>query len=313
MPRKLWTQMATESNRFHSQSIPPRAKVICSQQRRAGANIEDVGVIRKKVLRRIHGVKQPIPAPELVRDYHRSMGGFDCPTTHKYYKTLFLGMFDMALVNAFIVFRLYKNLYDNRINAKKRPAKHYAFFEILVVQLLAVGSTEIYEAIESRYSATTERERTAVSPSREGPSPAPATPATAVIGSHYLEEHPDMKDNTQGLKHRQGLRNLQVQAKKVFQVLLSRVLLRKSTEVLLQCRPRQSEDLLCNPAWDWNNGNDIPSLLLPDHKKRDRPPASHPGKKSRRRTESDHEEKREDSAEDMVDDEAEGSGRTISL
>ncbi|OWY98329.1 hypothetical protein PHMEG_00030930 [Phytophthora megakarya] len=114
---------------------------------------------------KLHGEKQPIPAPELVRDYHRAMGGVDvhdqlrmqrysvqqCYNTRKYYKTLFLGLFDMALVNAFIVFRLYKNLHDNRPNAKKRPAMHYAFFETLMVQLLAVDATEIYEAFEVSY------------------------------------------------------------------------------------------------------------------------------------------------------------------
>uniref|UniRef100_H3H417 PiggyBac transposable element-derived protein domain-containing protein n=1 Tax=Phytophthora ramorum TaxID=164328 RepID=H3H417_PHYRM len=108
------------------------------------------------VIRRIHGEEQPVPAPELVRDYHRWMGGVDvndqlrmqrysvqlCYKTRKYYKTLFLGLFDMALVNAFIVFRYYKKVNN------KRPAKHFAFFEEVMEQLLAVDSTEAFIEIE---------------------------------------------------------------------------------------------------------------------------------------------------------------------
>uniref|UniRef100_H3H9U0 PiggyBac transposable element-derived protein domain-containing protein n=1 Tax=Phytophthora ramorum TaxID=164328 RepID=H3H9U0_PHYRM len=71
--------------------------------------------------------------------------------TRKYYKTLFLGLFDMALMNAFIVFRHHKKLNDNLPQGKKRPPKHYAFFEALLEQLLAVDSAEAYETIEVRY------------------------------------------------------------------------------------------------------------------------------------------------------------------
>ncbi|POM67279.1 Hypothetical protein PHPALM_16759, partial [Phytophthora palmivora] len=113
-------------------------------------------------VRRIHGDMQPIPAPELVRDYHRWMGGVDvhdqlrmqrysvqlCYKTRKYYKTLFLGLLDMALVNAYIVFRHHKKLNDKRPEHKKHPPKHYAFFETLMTQLLAVDCTETYEVIE---------------------------------------------------------------------------------------------------------------------------------------------------------------------
>ncbi|OWZ08389.1 hypothetical protein PHMEG_00019079 [Phytophthora megakarya] len=88
--------------------------------------------------RRIHGEKQSIPAPELVRDYHCSMVGVDvhdqlrmqlytvqlCYKIRKYFKTLFLGLFDTALANVCFVFRLYKNLHDSCSNAKQRHAKH---------------------------------------------------------------------------------------------------------------------------------------------------------------------------------------------
>ncbi|KAE9015565.1 hypothetical protein PF005_g8645 [Phytophthora fragariae] len=105
------------------------------------------------VMRRIHGNLQPIPAPGLVRDYHRWMGGVDIHDqlrmqrysvqlaykTRKYYKTPFLGLVDMALVNAFIVHRLYRK----QIN--KRPMKHYAFLEMLMEQLLAVDEDTFVE------------------------------------------------------------------------------------------------------------------------------------------------------------------------
>jgi hypothetical protein len=117
------------------------------------------------VVRRVHREMQPVPAPELIWDYHRWMGGVDVHgqlrmqrysvqlsyKTRKYYKTLFLGLFDMALVNAFIVFRHHKKLNDNRPQGKKRPPKHYAFFEALLEQLLAVDSAEAYDIIEVSY------------------------------------------------------------------------------------------------------------------------------------------------------------------
>ncbi|KAE8960380.1 hypothetical protein PR001_g30404, partial [Phytophthora rubi] len=108
------------------------------------------------VLRRIHGQIQSVLAPELVRDYHRSMGGVDvhdqlrmqrysvqlCYKRRKYYKTLFLGLLDMALVNAFIVYR-----YNKKVN-NKRPPKHSAFLEELMEQLLAVDSDKVFTEIE---------------------------------------------------------------------------------------------------------------------------------------------------------------------
>lgn len=73
---------------------------------------------------------QPLPAPELVRYYHHWMDGVDVHDqlrmqhysvqlsykTHKYYKTLFLRLLDMTLVNAFIVFR-----HNRKVNNKRPP------------------------------------------------------------------------------------------------------------------------------------------------------------------------------------------------
>uniref|UniRef100_H3GUK0 PiggyBac transposable element-derived protein domain-containing protein n=1 Tax=Phytophthora ramorum TaxID=164328 RepID=H3GUK0_PHYRM len=152
--------------------------------------------------------------PELVRDYHRWMGGVDVHDqlqmqrysvqlsykTRKYYKTFFLGLFDMALVNAFIVFRHHKKLNDNRPQGKKRSPKRYAFFEVLLEQLLEVDSAEPYKTIER---ATTARERTAASPARAAAPPDPAPERTTEMGGHRLDENPDTVDNEQGLQKRQ--------------------------------------------------------------------------------------------------------------
>jgi hypothetical protein len=51
MPPKLWTQIATESNRYHKQSIAQRARAIRSQQRRDGQELEELGDIRSRLAR----------------------------------------------------------------------------------------------------------------------------------------------------------------------------------------------------------------------------------------------------------------------
>ncbi|KAG3114261.1 hypothetical protein PI125_g6613 [Phytophthora idaei] len=102
---------------------------------------------------------KPVPAPELVRDYHRWMGGADVNDqprmqrysvqlsykTRKYYKTLSLGLLDMTFVNAYIVYR------HHRKTNGKSPPKHFAFFEELMEQLLAVDSVEVFPEIEVRF------------------------------------------------------------------------------------------------------------------------------------------------------------------
>ncbi|GMF53469.1 unnamed protein product [Phytophthora fragariaefolia] len=49
MPPKLWTQISFESNRYHTQSIPQRARTIRSQQRRAGQEVKELGDIRSRL------------------------------------------------------------------------------------------------------------------------------------------------------------------------------------------------------------------------------------------------------------------------
>ncbi|KAG1698226.1 hypothetical protein DVH05_028602 [Phytophthora capsici] len=49
MPPKLWSQIAVESNRYHTQSIPLRARAIRSQQIRTGGTVEELGGIRSRL------------------------------------------------------------------------------------------------------------------------------------------------------------------------------------------------------------------------------------------------------------------------
>ncbi|KAE9271849.1 hypothetical protein PR003_g30388, partial [Phytophthora rubi] len=228
-----------------------------------------------------------------------------CYKSRKYYKTLFLGLLDMALVNAFIVFRHHRNVNN------QRPAKHFAFFETLMEQLLAIDSPEAYATIEE---ATCAQERTAASPVRQAS--AATTPVRRDDG-HRLEENPDTVDSDQGLKRRQ--RSCKVCA-------LYKMQPRKYTKYFCpECSTGNRRTYLCNVVregkektcyqiWhdDWDSGNTILRHLLQEHKIRNRPPPSRPGKKRRRRAApSEAEEAMSDAAhcagneeEGMADDEA---------
>ncbi|KAE9047241.1 hypothetical protein PR003_g1172 [Phytophthora rubi] len=262
-------------------------------------------------MRRVHGEMQPVPAPELVRDYHRWMGGVDVHDqlrmqrysiqlsykTRKYYKTLFLGLLDMALVNAFIVFRHHKKLNDERPSSQKRPPKHYAFFETLMVQLLAVDPAETYETIEIA-TAVVKGQRLLLYAKELRKSEQWIVQKTRVDTA----SRKTMVDNEQGLKKRQ--RSCKVCA-------LYKSKPRKYTKYFCpECSTGSRRKYFCNVArgrektcfaiWhnDWKNGNDIPRSLLQEHKLRDRPPAARPGKKRRRRLAAEEEEANENEDSD---------------
>ncbi|OWZ11277.1 LOW QUALITY PROTEIN: hypothetical protein PHMEG_00015727 [Phytophthora megakarya] len=76
-----------------------------------------------------------LPAPGLIKDYHKWMGGVDVQDLLRMQRySIQLGcksrLLDIALVNAFIVRRYYRKA-NNR-----GPTKHFAFFEELMEQLL---------------------------------------------------------------------------------------------------------------------------------------------------------------------------------
>ncbi|OWZ18691.1 LOW QUALITY PROTEIN: hypothetical protein PHMEG_0007188 [Phytophthora megakarya] len=244
---------------------------------------------------RIHGVIQGLSAPGLVKDYHKRMGGVDVHEqlrmqrysiqlgykSRKYYRTLFLGILDMALVNAFIVRRYYRKV-NNR-----HPAKHFAFYEELIEQLLAVDTKEAFDEIATNvmlYTGTTSaQDRTAQSPSR-AETILPSRQVNGIDESHELHEKRDTVNSEKGSKGATVLANT-----------LYKVKPRKFTKYYCpECSignkrclcnvEREGRASTCFRIWhaEWNNGNDIPA----GHKTCGRPPTSRPGKKRRRRREA---------------------------
>ncbi|POM80761.1 Hypothetical protein PHPALM_1360 [Phytophthora palmivora] len=216
--------------------------------------------------------------------------------TRKYYKTLFLGLFDMALVNAFIVHR-----YFRKVN-NKRPPKHFAFLETLMEQLLAVDSPEAFDAIQVREMLDT----------RDGSTQHDIL--YPVDTDHRLAENPDTVDCEQGTKRRH--RSCKVCA-------ILKMQPRKFTKYFCpECSTGNRRTYLCNVAregkdktcfqiWhaDWSDGNDVPRVLLQEHKIRNRPPPSRPGKKRRQTTQVRHQDTGEDgvgAASSEVEDDGSG-------
>ncbi|KAJ8564168.1 hypothetical protein ON010_g7179 [Phytophthora cinnamomi] len=158
-----------------------------------------------------------------------------------------------------------------------RPAKHFAFYEELMEQLLAVDSPEAFASIEEAANA---RERTAPSPSRNDViQHAEGDPL--VDGDHRLEENPDTAEGEQGTKRRQRLCKV---------CALFKVQPRKFTkyfcpELKYLCNVGREGRDTCFRIWhiEWKNGNAIPPMLLDAHKTLERPPPSRPGKKRRHR------------------------------
>ncbi|KAG1689162.1 hypothetical protein DVH05_002800 [Phytophthora capsici] len=74
------------------------------------------------------------------------------------------------------------------------------------------------------------------------------------------------------------------------------------------CNVARGREKTCFAIWheDWSNGNDIPRSLLQEHKLRDRPPATRPGKKRRLRVPAEEEEENDSEASGgaLVEDEA---------
>ncbi|KAJ8563875.1 hypothetical protein ON010_g7473 [Phytophthora cinnamomi] len=99
------------------------------------------------------GEPSEIPCPKLVKDYHHNMGGVDVHDQlrlqrfsvqnafrfKKYYKALFLGLLDLALVNAYLVHRTHYS------RMGKMGMSHSGFLAMLHAQLLAVKPTDMEE------------------------------------------------------------------------------------------------------------------------------------------------------------------------
>ncbi|KAE9347497.1 hypothetical protein PF008_g7788 [Phytophthora fragariae] len=176
-------------------------------------------------------------------------------------------------------------------------------------QLLAIDSAEAFKEIEE---ATSARDRTAPSPARSESRYQPSEGVGGVEGGHRLEENPDTVDSEQGVKRRH--RSFKVCA--VFKVKP-----RKFTKYFCpECSSGKRRKYLCNVVregrektcfqiWhqDWSNGNDIPRLLLQDHKVRDRAPPSRPNKKRRSSGQSHHDAPTRADSEGSVDEDSEDS------
>ena len=105
-----------------------------------------------QISRRLRGgEKVSVPAPSCVVDYQRWMGGVDIHDQlrlqrysiqlafvfKKYYKSIFLGLVDIALVNAYIVWKMYAKTQGLPVPA------HDMFLEKLQTQLLLLTAEEL--------------------------------------------------------------------------------------------------------------------------------------------------------------------------
>ncbi|KAG3230934.1 hypothetical protein PI124_g23969 [Phytophthora idaei] len=103
-----------------------------------------------------------IPCPSSIKDYHRWMGGVDLHDQlrlqryslqlsvrfRKYCRAIFLGLVDMAIVNAYIVYREAQRQHGNH------PADHAGFLQILQTQLLQTTGADFIEESYSPVSTT---------------------------------------------------------------------------------------------------------------------------------------------------------------
>ncbi|GMF31732.1 unnamed protein product [Phytophthora fragariaefolia] len=94
-----------------------------------------------------------VPCPRVVKDYHAFMGGVDVHDQlrlqryslqralrfKKYYKSLVLGLIDLAIVNGYIVHKAYHK------NKESRPLTHVKYMIKLHLQLCQLQATDMYE------------------------------------------------------------------------------------------------------------------------------------------------------------------------
>ncbi|KAE9109068.1 hypothetical protein PF007_g12403 [Phytophthora fragariae] len=101
------------------------------------------------------GQKVVVPCPAMMRDYQRWMEGVDihdqlrlqryslqmAVVFRKYYKTIFLGLVDMAIVNAYIVYR------EAQKQRGEAPADHAKFLRVLQAQMLELTPADFTDAV----------------------------------------------------------------------------------------------------------------------------------------------------------------------
>ena len=112
----------------------------------SGVSTRKSSVIRKEK----NGASSTVSCPEFVASYNSYMGGVDAHDqlrlqrysvqrslrVVKYYKTLFFGLFDIALVNSYILHREYCK------NTQEKPMSHAVFRSLLHEQLLDMVASD---------------------------------------------------------------------------------------------------------------------------------------------------------------------------
>lgn len=99
------------------------------------------------------GEKEEIPCPRVEKDYHELMGGVDVHDQlrlqrysiqrairfRKYYKSLVLGLIDIAIVNGYIVHKTYHR------HKQSQPLSHVKYMKTLHLQLCQLVDSDMYE------------------------------------------------------------------------------------------------------------------------------------------------------------------------
>ena len=231
------------------------------------------------------GISRQVTCPQPLLDYHKWMGGVDIHDQlrlqryslqlalrfKKYYKSLFLGLVDTALVNAFIVYRIKKTQNEEKCTRDK-------FLSVLQNQLLSITDEEFEMGTYSQF-----QEDDSVEQSPEQSS------------EHVLQESPEfqevkLRDGTTSKKRRQ-------RACKVCSLLKTGTARSPNSKffcpkcstglkrIYLCDRIRRQESgntLTCSQIWhsEWQNGHAIPSSI--QRRIQIRSVSTRPGKKKRR-------------------------------
>uniref|UniRef100_H3HA93 PiggyBac transposable element-derived protein domain-containing protein n=1 Tax=Phytophthora ramorum TaxID=164328 RepID=H3HA93_PHYRM len=125
---------------------------------------------RKPVHLLCTGGSKVLQSCAMMRDYQRWMGGVDihdqlrlqryslqmAVVFRKYYKTIFLGLVDMAIMNAYIVYR------EAQKQRGEPPADHAKFLRVLQGQMLELTPADFTDATWRRSKKTLQRTRKAL-------------------------------------------------------------------------------------------------------------------------------------------------------
>ncbi|POM76723.1 Hypothetical protein PHPALM_6013 [Phytophthora palmivora] len=109
--------------------------------------------LERVVRREKTGERHQVACPKAEKDYHKSIGGVDVHdqlrlqryslqrtvTFRKYYKSLFLGLVDLAIMNGYIVYRAHDAAKSTR------PLTHVQYIRKLGLELINLKGQDMYE------------------------------------------------------------------------------------------------------------------------------------------------------------------------